>query len=61
MRTRQTLDALTQPVPSAPSLSPSVADLSPDVCASLLTTTLDGRTEGSPPLFISASLLTAIF
>ncbi|KAH0838163.1 kinase-like protein [Lanmaoa asiatica] len=58
MRTRQTLDVLTQPVPSAPSLSPSVANSSPDVCASLLTTTLDGRTEGSSPLFTSASLLT---
>ncbi|KAN0100468.1 kinase-like protein [Tylopilus felleus] len=46
MRTRQTHEILTQPVPSAPSLSTSVAtSSSPDVCASLLTTTSDGRTE----------------
>ncbi|KAI9461750.1 kinase-like protein [Boletus coccyginus] len=45
MRTRQTVDALTQPVPSAPPLSPAVANSSPDVCASLLTTTPDGCTE----------------
>lgn len=60
MRTRHTPDGPTQPVPSAPSLSSSVANSSPDVCASLLTTTLDGRTEGSSPLFISVSSLTAI-
>ncbi|KAG8219659.1 kinase-like protein [Butyriboletus roseoflavus] len=61
MRTPQTLDVLTQPVPSAPSLSPSIASSSLDVCASLLTTTLDGRTEGFSPLFTSALLLTANF
>jgi hypothetical protein len=56
---RTALDVLTQPVPSAPSLSSSVANSSPDVCASLLTTTPDGRTEGSSPLLTSASPLTA--
>lgn len=56
MRTRQTLDGLTQPVPSAPSLAPSTAHSSPDICASLLTTTVDGRTEGPSPFFTSASL-----
>ncbi|KAF8445768.1 kinase-like protein [Boletus edulis BED1] len=45
MTAHQTHDVLTQPVPSAPCLSPSIAHSSPDVCASLLTTTLDGRTE----------------
>ncbi|KAF8560200.1 kinase-like protein [Imleria badia] len=46
MTTRQTHDVVpTQPVPSIPSLAPSIVNSSPDVCASLLTTTQEGRTE----------------
>ncbi|KAG9314211.1 kinase-like protein [Chiua virens] len=45
MKTRQTLDLLTQPVPSVPSLAPSAVKSMQDICANLLTTTQDGRTE----------------
>ncbi|KAF9229087.1 kinase-like protein [Gyrodon lividus] len=40
-----TLDALTQPVPSGPSSSARNTQSSSDVCAKLVTTTHDGRTE----------------